>query len=226
MKDDAFKQFFLDMANDIIESGTWPVVFKQSVTVIIPKPKKDDYSKAKSYRPNHHHPFLTSYHHHLSHISRTNTCFFNAAPQDGILASASLWFLHRLAFFHFSFSSSLCSFLPPPHFYHQCVFLWFRSPLPVLFHFFCYLPLWSFFAYSCSHLHKAAKNIQKHPHNKKKSLPLLGRAVHTQATAGPPRVRAYANLLCLAKNSIHCCRARCCLKAGLSDRYALIGSHY
>ena len=51
MKDNEFKAFFLQMANDIIECGIWPDAFKQSVMVIIPKPKKDDYSKAKSYRP-------------------------------------------------------------------------------------------------------------------------------------------------------------------------------
>ena len=51
MKDDAFKNFFLSLANDIVGSGSWPDVFKQSVTVIILKPKKEDYSKAKSYRP-------------------------------------------------------------------------------------------------------------------------------------------------------------------------------
>ena len=49
MKDDTFKEFFLEMANDIVECGIWPAAFKQSVTVIIPKPKKEDYSKAKSY---------------------------------------------------------------------------------------------------------------------------------------------------------------------------------
>ena len=51
MKDDMFKAFFLKLANDIIQVGIWPDTFKQSTTVIIPKPKKDDYSKAKSYRP-------------------------------------------------------------------------------------------------------------------------------------------------------------------------------
>lgn len=34
-----------------MQSGIWPDVFKLSTTIIIPKPKKDDYSKAKSYRP-------------------------------------------------------------------------------------------------------------------------------------------------------------------------------
>ena len=51
LKDDTFKSFFLTLANDIILSGIWPDAFKASMTVIIPKPKKDDYSKPKSYRP-------------------------------------------------------------------------------------------------------------------------------------------------------------------------------
>ena len=51
VKDDAFRAFFLQLANNIVECGIWPAVFKDSVTVIIPKPHKDDYSKAKSYRP-------------------------------------------------------------------------------------------------------------------------------------------------------------------------------
>ena len=51
IKDDAFKSFFLKLANNIIQSGIWPEVFKLSTMVIIPKPKKEDYSKAKSYHP-------------------------------------------------------------------------------------------------------------------------------------------------------------------------------
>ena len=51
MKDDKFQQFFLHLANDIVSSGTWPNVFKASITVIIPKLNKDDYSKPKSYHP-------------------------------------------------------------------------------------------------------------------------------------------------------------------------------
>ena len=51
LKDDAFRDFFLRLANDIMRLGTWPDVFKLSTMVIIPKPKKDDYLKAKSYRP-------------------------------------------------------------------------------------------------------------------------------------------------------------------------------
>ena len=51
LKDDAFRAFFLQLANDIVKSGVWPDIFKMSTTVIIPKPKKDDYTKAKSYHP-------------------------------------------------------------------------------------------------------------------------------------------------------------------------------
>ena len=51
MKDDTFKIFFLQLANDISNIGIWLEAFKQSTMVIIPKLKKDDYSKAKSYRP-------------------------------------------------------------------------------------------------------------------------------------------------------------------------------
>ena len=51
LKDDQFRTFFLQLANDLIQCGVWPDVFKDSVTVIIPKPNKEDYSKAKSYQP-------------------------------------------------------------------------------------------------------------------------------------------------------------------------------
>ena len=37
--------------NNICNSGTWPRWFKESISVIIPKPKKADYSMPKSYRP-------------------------------------------------------------------------------------------------------------------------------------------------------------------------------
>ena len=50
-KGQRFQAFHAQVGNDIIESGIWPNTFKQSTTVIIPKPKKDDYSKAKSYHP-------------------------------------------------------------------------------------------------------------------------------------------------------------------------------
>ena len=51
LKDDQFRTFFLQLTNNLIHVGAWPDVFKDSITVIIPKPNKDDYSKAKSYRP-------------------------------------------------------------------------------------------------------------------------------------------------------------------------------
>ncbi|KAI0749199.1 hypothetical protein C8Q80DRAFT_1100505, partial [Daedaleopsis nitida] len=37
--------------NACIELAYWPAQFKEAVSVIIPKPKKDDYSRLKSYRP-------------------------------------------------------------------------------------------------------------------------------------------------------------------------------
>ena len=51
LKDDTFRAFFLHLANNIVSLGVWPDIFKISTMVIIPKPKKEDYSKAKSYRP-------------------------------------------------------------------------------------------------------------------------------------------------------------------------------
>ncbi|KAF8675519.1 hypothetical protein AX14_005099, partial [Amanita brunnescens Koide BX004] len=44
---DAITLFF----NNICDSGIWPSWFKQSVSVIIPKPKKTDYTVPKAYRP-------------------------------------------------------------------------------------------------------------------------------------------------------------------------------
>ena len=49
--DDAFHTQFLQLANDIIKSGIWPSAFKSSVTVVIPKPHKDDYTQVKNFRP-------------------------------------------------------------------------------------------------------------------------------------------------------------------------------
>ncbi|KAL7283508.1 hypothetical protein ACG7TL_002941 [Trametes sanguinea] len=37
--------------NAILELGIWPSQFKRAVSVVIPKPYKDDYSRIKSYRP-------------------------------------------------------------------------------------------------------------------------------------------------------------------------------
>ncbi|KAF8626740.1 hypothetical protein AX14_011433 [Amanita brunnescens Koide BX004] len=39
------------MFNNICDTGLWPRWFKESVSVIIPKPKKSDYTAPKSYRP-------------------------------------------------------------------------------------------------------------------------------------------------------------------------------
>ncbi|KAF8673055.1 hypothetical protein AX14_005435, partial [Amanita brunnescens Koide BX004] len=44
---DAITLFF----NNICDSGIWPSWFKESVSVIIPKPKKTDYTVPKAYRP-------------------------------------------------------------------------------------------------------------------------------------------------------------------------------
>ncbi|KAF8723942.1 hypothetical protein AX14_008985 [Amanita brunnescens Koide BX004] len=37
--------------NNVCDSGTWPRWFKESISVIIPKPKKPDYTVPKAYRP-------------------------------------------------------------------------------------------------------------------------------------------------------------------------------
>ncbi|KAF8633041.1 hypothetical protein AX14_010780 [Amanita brunnescens Koide BX004] len=39
------------MFNNVCDTGIWPRWFKESVSVIIPKPKKSDYTVPKSYRP-------------------------------------------------------------------------------------------------------------------------------------------------------------------------------
>ena len=39
------------MFNNVCSSGTWPSWFKDSISIIIPKPKKPDYSVPKAYRP-------------------------------------------------------------------------------------------------------------------------------------------------------------------------------
>src|SRR5262249_20308538 len=44
-------QLITCIANACINVGYWPKHFKQSTSVIIPKPGKDSYSKAKSFRP-------------------------------------------------------------------------------------------------------------------------------------------------------------------------------
>ena len=50
LTDDAFQEQFLQLPNDIIQTGVWPLAFKQSVTVIIPKPHKDNYMQVKNFR--------------------------------------------------------------------------------------------------------------------------------------------------------------------------------
>ena len=42
---------FLNLFNACFTHGLWPDKFRRSVTVVIPKPGKDDYTKIKSYRP-------------------------------------------------------------------------------------------------------------------------------------------------------------------------------
>ena len=37
--------------NNVCDTGTWPRWFKESTSVIIPKPKKTDYTMLKAYRP-------------------------------------------------------------------------------------------------------------------------------------------------------------------------------
>ncbi len=39
------------MFNLCIKFGFWPEMFKQAITVVIPKPGKDDYTKVKTFRP-------------------------------------------------------------------------------------------------------------------------------------------------------------------------------
>ena len=51
LDDDTFHLQFLQLANDIITYSTWPSAFKNSVTVVIPKPHKDNYIKVKNFRP-------------------------------------------------------------------------------------------------------------------------------------------------------------------------------
>ena len=50
LADDTFHAQFLQLANDIVSTSTWPDAFKDLVMVIIPKPHKDDYSQVKNFR--------------------------------------------------------------------------------------------------------------------------------------------------------------------------------
>nr|VWO98329.1 Phosducin domain-containing protein [Ganoderma boninense] len=45
------KEGFLRLFNACFSLGLWPDEFRRAVTVVIPKPGKDDYTKIKSYRP-------------------------------------------------------------------------------------------------------------------------------------------------------------------------------
>ncbi|KAF7779125.1 hypothetical protein Agabi119p4_3470 [Agaricus bisporus var. burnettii] len=49
--DDKVCQFVTKIANACFDTGYWPQHFKQSISVIIPKPGKPSYDKAKSFRP-------------------------------------------------------------------------------------------------------------------------------------------------------------------------------
>ena len=51
LADDVFWLQFLQLANDIITSSIWPTDFKDSVTVVIPKPHKDDHTQVKNFWP-------------------------------------------------------------------------------------------------------------------------------------------------------------------------------
>ena len=51
LADLAFQDQFLKLANDIVLEGVWPSTFKTSITVVIPKLHKDDYTLVKNFRP-------------------------------------------------------------------------------------------------------------------------------------------------------------------------------
>ncbi|KAF8660106.1 hypothetical protein AX14_007475 [Amanita brunnescens Koide BX004] len=48
---DGVSDALIHLFNNICDTGVWPSWFKASTSVIIPKPKKTDYSAPKSYRP-------------------------------------------------------------------------------------------------------------------------------------------------------------------------------
>ncbi|KAI0630182.1 hypothetical protein C8Q77DRAFT_1064328, partial [Trametes polyzona] len=50
-KDPHFLDTLHTIYNAILRLGIWPAQFKRAVSVVIPKPYKDDYSKVKLYRP-------------------------------------------------------------------------------------------------------------------------------------------------------------------------------
>ncbi|KAF8628638.1 hypothetical protein AX15_003772 [Amanita polypyramis BW_CC] len=51
LRDDEFLTAITTLFNDILDEGQWPSEFKIANTVVIPKPKREDYSKPKIFRP-------------------------------------------------------------------------------------------------------------------------------------------------------------------------------
>ena len=51
VKDDAYLNKLIDMANKYINIGYWPLHFKVSTTIIIPKSNKESYDSSKVYQP-------------------------------------------------------------------------------------------------------------------------------------------------------------------------------
>ena len=50
LKDNDCLNFIINIANTCIELGYWPLYFKKSTTVVIPKPNKKSYDSPKSFR--------------------------------------------------------------------------------------------------------------------------------------------------------------------------------
>ncbi|KAF8621425.1 hypothetical protein AX15_007805, partial [Amanita polypyramis BW_CC] len=51
LKDAEFILAITTLYNDILRESVWPNEFKIANTVVIPKPKRDDYSKPKNFQP-------------------------------------------------------------------------------------------------------------------------------------------------------------------------------
>ena len=51
LKDDEYLNIIINIANACIELGYWPLHFKRSTIVVIPKPNKKLYDSSKSFRP-------------------------------------------------------------------------------------------------------------------------------------------------------------------------------
>ncbi|KAI0323625.1 hypothetical protein GY45DRAFT_1216057, partial [Cubamyces sp. BRFM 1775] len=51
LQDQHFMMVIHRIYNALLMLGTWPAQFKHAVSVVIPKPYKDDYTRVKSYRP-------------------------------------------------------------------------------------------------------------------------------------------------------------------------------